>query len=183
MTMDQAKALADFLNSLHVAAPDEAPRNPFRSVPLRTRAKMVEERLSRLGTRTELVTRDIYRIWSAALEAPPADAPVWIHGDLHPCNLLLSDGALSGVVDWGDIAAGDPATDLAAFWMTVDDKELRHEAMGLYKRAGAAVRARAKGWALLFGSILLDTGLTDNPEFALIGERTFRNLAAEAASL
>ena len=40
--------------------------------------------------------------------------PVWLHGDLHPANVVVSDGTLSGVIDFGELCAGDPATDLAA---------------------------------------------------------------------
>ncbi len=39
---------------------------------------------------------------------------MWVHGDLHPANVVVSDGTLSGIVDFGDLFAGDPAWDLAA---------------------------------------------------------------------
>ncbi len=42
---------------------------------------------------------------------------MWIHGDLHPGNLLISGGRLSAVIDFGDLTAGDPATDLSVIWM------------------------------------------------------------------
>ena len=42
---------------------------------------------------------------------------MWVHGDLHPANVVVSDGTLSGVVDFGDMFAGDPAWDLAAAWV------------------------------------------------------------------
>ena len=38
--------------------------------------------------------------------------PLWLHGDLHPANLLVRDGRIGGVIDFGDLTAGDPATDL-----------------------------------------------------------------------
>ncbi|MGW7003402.1 phosphotransferase, partial [Streptomyces sp. NPDC054933] len=44
-------------------------------------------------------------------------APVWLHGDLHPANVVVLDGTLSGVIDFGDMCAGDPAVDLAAAWV------------------------------------------------------------------
>ncbi|AUA07924.1 Phosphotransferase enzyme family protein [Streptomyces malaysiensis subsp. malaysiensis] len=42
---------------------------------------------------------------------------MWVHGDLHPANVVVSDGTLSDVVDFGDLFAGDPAWDLAAPWV------------------------------------------------------------------
>ena len=58
------------------------------------------------------------RAWSAALAAPVYSGPPrWLHGDLHPANILVSHGRVSGVIDFGDITAGDPATDLAVAWM------------------------------------------------------------------
>jgi aminoglycoside phosphotransferase (APT) family kinase protein len=43
--------------------------------------------------------------------------PIWLHGDLHPFNLVVNQGRLSAVIDFGDLCAGDPATDLAVAWM------------------------------------------------------------------
>ncbi|MCP2342258.1 phosphotransferase [Actinomadura rupiterrae] len=40
-----------------------------------------------------------------------------MHGDLHPANVVVSDGTLAGIVDFGDLLAGDPAWDLAAAWV------------------------------------------------------------------
>ena len=58
------------------------------------------------------------RAWVAALTAPGYDGPpVWLHGDLHPANILVNDGQVSGVIDFGDITAGDPASDLSVAWM------------------------------------------------------------------
>ena len=46
------------------------------------------------------------------------DGPaLWLHGDLHPHNVIVHEGAVAAVIDFGDITAGDPATDLAIAWM------------------------------------------------------------------
>jgi aminoglycoside phosphotransferase (APT) family kinase protein len=100
-----------------------------------------------------------------------------VHGDLHPRNLLVEQGAISGVIDWGDITSGDRATDLVAIWMLFDDPGARQEALAAYGDLSAATLARARGWALHLGAVLLDTGLVDNPRHAEIGERTLRRLA------
>jgi aminoglycoside phosphotransferase (APT) family kinase protein len=46
-----------------------------------------------------------------------AEPPVWVHGDLHPANILVQRGRISGVIDFGDLTAGDPAADLSVGWM------------------------------------------------------------------
>jgi len=140
----------------------------------------VEARLLRLRARTDLVTAGIYEIWRKALEAPSDAGATWIHGDPHPCNFLMERGKITGVIDWGDMAAGDPATDLAAIWLVLDDKVSREDARGLCEGADGNTWARAKGWAVLLGSVLLETGLTDDPKYARIGEMTFRRLAEDA---
>lgn len=48
---------------------------------------------------------------------PSKGPPLWLHDDLHPANVVVSDGTLSGVIDFGDMCVGDPADDLAAAWV------------------------------------------------------------------
>jgi aminoglycoside phosphotransferase (APT) family kinase protein len=76
---DQAVRLAGFLRALHVKAPDEAPFNPWRGVPLRDRAASVEERFQRLANRNVLITSSIRSTWRSALRARQDACPTWIH--------------------------------------------------------------------------------------------------------
>lgn len=168
----QAGPFAAFLRSLHRAAPADAPANPVRGVPLARREAAVEERLQRLSQKTDLITAQVRQIWERALLAPLDVPPTWLHGDLHPRNVLIDQGMIRGVIDWGDITAGDCATDLAAIWMLFADRAARDEALAAYGPISEATRQRAQGWAVLFGAMLLDTGLADNPRNARIGERT-----------
>ena len=111
-----AASLGGFLAALHAPAPPDAPANPNRGIPLAERAAAVTDNLSVLGG---LVDRGAAtRAWRAALATPAwGGAPVWVHGDLHPANILVRRGRISGVIDFGDITAGDPATDLSVAWM------------------------------------------------------------------
>lgn len=177
----QAPQFGAFLRLLHRPAPPDAPRNPVRGVPLSTRAHVAEERLARLARATDRITPAIRQIWRAALDAPIDVGPTWIHGDLHPQNLLVEGGALAGVIDWGDLAAGDRATDLAAIWMLLTTPQARRAALAAYGGGSPATLARARGWAVHLGATLLDTGLVDNPRHARIGERTLRHLAEDGA--
>ena len=174
LTADQAKPLARFLRALHVAAPADAPKNPSRGVPLEQRATTVEERMLRLAQKTSLITSTITKVWESALQAPPAELATWFHGDLHPQNVLVEDGQLSGVIDWADIAAGDSATDLASIWMLLPTVAARENAIVEYGSVSPATWSRALGWAINLGTLLLE--LVDNPRHAAIGELTLRRI-------
>ncbi len=167
---------AAFLSALHQDAPAEAPVNEVRGIPLVNRADGYLERVDRLHPKTDLLTDAVLRLWDDALAAPRATRPQWIHGDLHARNILVRDGKINAVIDWGDITAGDVATDLASFWMLFEDRQARDQGLRAYGASDAEI-ARAKGWALLFGVLLLDTGLVDFPAHVPMGERTLRNLA------
>ena len=68
--------------------------------------------------------------------------------DLHPANLLTADGNFCGVVDFGDMCAGDPACDLAACWMLLPDGAVGRFHQGYSPAADAATLRRARAWAL-----------------------------------
>ena len=96
-----AAALVAFLAALHQPAPTAAPVNPFRGVALAARAAVCEQRMASLAEWSNLVTPAVRQAWEAALAAALDGPPTWIHGDLHPLNLLVHGGALSAVIDWG----------------------------------------------------------------------------------
>ncbi|HEY6922682.1 MAG TPA: aminoglycoside phosphotransferase family protein [Steroidobacteraceae bacterium] len=173
----EATRLGEFLRALHTPAPAGAPLNPVRGVALEQRASTVEERMQRLAAMAvPIVTAEIYRIWEAALAAPLDVGPTWLHGDLHARNVLVDDGRLTGVIDWGDVTAGDRATDLAAVWMLFADAEARSRALVASGSVTQATYLRAKGWAVSFGVVLLDSGLVDHPRHAAMGEKTLRRV-------
>jgi aminoglycoside phosphotransferase (APT) family kinase protein len=179
---EQAVIFARFLRNLHQKAPEDAPKNRFRGVPLQQRQTMLSERIQRLATKTNLVTPEIADIWHQALDTPIDTEPTWLHGDLHPGNVLVSKGAIAGIIDWGDITSGDIATDLAAIWMLFDERDARDRIITEYRNISTATLKRAKGWAIVFGVILLDTGLIDNPRHAKMGERTLIRLLQDYQS-
>ena len=177
---DQAEVLTDFLRALHQHAPESAPANAFRGVPLAHRERATEDRVSRLRARTDRITRVISAIWRDALCATPTEDVVWLHGDLHPRNMLVENGRLNAIIDWGDVTAGDAATDLASFWMLFEERSTREAAIRFYSPDDATLR-RARGWAIVFAAALLDTGLVDDPRHEKIGHDTFRRLACDFA--
>jgi aminoglycoside phosphotransferase (APT) family kinase protein len=170
---EQVERLVAFLRALHYPAPPEAPRNPFRSVSLGERAARVSEQLER---REQHATLDpaIRRAWEAALRAPCDIGSTWIHGDLHARNVLVEGGEICGVIDWGDLAAGDRATDLAAVWILFATRRARESAIAASPEVSEATWARARGWAVIFGLVLAE--LRD-PRHARIGARTLQHIA------
>lgn len=170
--------LAEFLRSLHTPAPNNAPKNPFRGIPLIERAKSVNPFIDRVAAATELITPTIQQIWARSLTAPITTQSRWLHGDLHPHNILTTNGVLTGVIDWGDLTAGDVATDLAAIWMLLESSSERTAAVTAYGMDEATCW-RSQGWAITFATILLATGLVNNPAQAEIGHHTLRRLEAD----
>ena len=174
---DEAMRLAAFLSCLHETAPAAAPANPVRGVPLTTRAEAVGERMERLARVTDVVTPTVERVWRDALSAWPSAERRWLHGDLHPLNILVRRGRITGIIDWGDLTGGDVATDLAALWMLFDGSVLER-ALSAYGQIDADTRMRAMGWAVLFGVVLLDSGLVDHPRHAEVGRAILRRMDA-----
>jgi aminoglycoside phosphotransferase (APT) family kinase protein len=172
----EASRLAAFLRALHVPAPADAPRNAERATPLTSRAAAIAERMDRLALTTDAITDRIRDAWRESLAAPDGTRPTWIHGDLHARNVLTLEGTITGVIDWGDMTSGDPAIDLACLWMLLRDEAARAAARRAYGSNDAALWLRARGWAVLFGVMLLDTGLAGNARNALMGEQILQRI-------
>jgi len=175
---EEAGRLGAFLRSLHTLAPENAPHNPFRGIPLQMRSRQTQPILQQLQTETSFITPRIEQLWQDALSAPVSIEKRWLHGDLHPRNILVKDGAISGIIDWGDITSGDVATDLSAVWMLFSDVDAQRLAFAHYGASDVEI-VRSKGWAIAFAAFLLQTGLVDNPRNAAIGARILRHLQGQ----
>ncbi len=111
-----AVSLGTFLAALHVEAPPDAPANVVRGVPLSERTATVAQNLVAAGDAAD--REAVLALWEACVAAPKwSGPPVWVHGDLHPANILVHEGHVSGVIDFGDLTSGDPAADLSVAWM------------------------------------------------------------------
>lgn len=177
-----AQDLAEFLAALHQEAPPNAPINPLRGVPLGHRSVRFHEHLAALSGEMSLSHQHQFAaLWDDLVESPAWNRPpVWVHGDLHPANLLLERGRLGAVLDFGDLCAGDPATDLAVAWMLFGDAQRSQ----FREAAGPAAQCphtwqRALGWALALG-VACSANSADNPLIAGIGRRTLGEVLGEA---
>lgn len=174
-----AGELAEFFIQLHIPAPAEAPHNPVRGVPLAARDDVVRQRLA-----TDAIpeAKRLLALWEELVSVPPwSGPPLWLHGDPHPANLLLESATreLAAVLDFGDLTAGDPATDLAAGWLVFDEAGRAEFRSRLAPDENTW--ARARGWALVIGSALAAHS-DDNPAMAATGRHTLTEILTDPKS-
>jgi aminoglycoside phosphotransferase (APT) family kinase protein len=178
-----ARSLGGFLKALHTQAPATAPVNPVRGVPLEARNEAVAKNMAVLSKGCQIDCVRVQALWDSARATPRWDGPaLWIHGDLHPANILVHDGTISAVIDFGDVTSGDPATDLSVAWMLFDEAGDRDVFWQAYDPAATAdLKERAMGWALAL-SLVMMAHSADNPLMQAIGHRTHRTVVKDGHS-
>lgn len=118
-------------------------------------------------------------VWDQSVHSPVWDrAPVWIHGDLMPGNLLIEDGRLSAVIDFGGLGIGDPACDVMAGWTCVNPAQRREFRTAV--EVDDATWIRARGWALSVAAIALPYYRDTNRRLADIARRTLAAVLSDA---
>ncbi len=171
-----AAQLAAFLVALRGAgttgAPGPGEHSAHRGGPVSHWDDEVRAMLDRVHGRE----RDLAAgLWRDALAAPFTGEPAWCHGDVAAPNLLLRDGALGAVLDFGCAAVGDTACDTVLVWT-----QLHGEARAVFRRELAVDEgtwARGRGWALWKGLIMLTN---TPPGQAELGRHVLDELFAEA---
>ncbi|MEN5073019.1 phosphotransferase [Isoptericola cucumis] len=153
-----AETLAGFLRALHVTAPADAPVDPVRGAHPRDSTDGFEQFLGAVDPAAVGNLAAVRRVWADAAAAPAWEGPpVWVHGDLHPANVVVAEGTLAGVVDFGDLFAGDPALDLAAAWVLLPAGAAARF-FAAYAGADEATVRRARGLAALKSLFLMLMG-------------------------
>jgi len=125
--------------------PTPGPHNAFRGEPLARRDRSTRTSIAAL--RGSIDAEAALAVWEDALEAPEwKGVPVWHHGDLDVRNLLVTDGRLSGVIDFGCLGVGDPAWDVAVAWkmLPAADRDVFRAALAVDE----ATWVRARGCTL-----------------------------------
>jgi len=114
--------------------------------------------------------------WARLRTLPREDPDAMCHGDLIPPNLLVRDGRLAGVLDFGGFGAADPALDLVVAWHVLDDgpRELLRRALG----CGEVQWLRGAAWAFQQAMGLVWYYVETNPTMSAIGRRTLARIAS-----
>jgi aminoglycoside phosphotransferase (APT) family kinase protein len=166
--------LAEFVLTLHALDLPDGP-DSVRGSDLARFDEFTRENLRALEG--QLDTARAEALWDEALALPPwPHAPVWIHADLMPGNLLLDDGRLAAVIDWGGSGMGDPAVDLMVAWNVLEAGGRRRFRDAL--EYDDDTWARGRGWALWTGLGAQPYYRETFPEFAAAGRRTVLEVLA-----
>lgn len=170
---EAARDLGGFLAALGridaAAGPLAGRENHGRGVPLALLDKRVRNDVTALGA--EIDGAAILQAWEQALAASTHQGPgAWVHGDLHASNLLVRDGRIVGVLDFGLLGVGDPACDLFVAWSILDapSREVFREVMQIDEAAWL----RGRGWAIFNAIIALAFYLRTNPTLCSMSRRT-----------
>ncbi|WP_432535754.1 phosphotransferase [Kineococcus arenarius] len=165
-----ADTLAAFLRALHVPAPADAPADTGRGAHPKDCTDGFDCFFGSLDADAiGTDAADVRAVWDDAVAAPAWEGPpVWVHGDLHPANVVVAGGTLAGVVDFGDLFAGDPAVDLAAAWVLLPAGTAARF-FTAYGRADEATVRCARGLAALKSLFLFLMLMGQNGERGLPG--------------
>ncbi|KTC83779.1 aminoglycoside phosphotransferase family protein [Legionella brunensis] len=159
-----ATTLAEFLIALQqcdaTGGPLAGEHNFYRGGDLAVYEEETLEAIRVLGNKIN--TKSATAIWNAARASTWQNPPVWIHGDIATGNLLVNDGQLSAVIDFGQLGIGDPACDLAIAWTFFKGKS--RETFRQTLKFDPATWARARGWTL-WKALIVCAGLSGtNPD-------------------
>lgn len=171
-----ARDLAEFVLSLRRVDPADGPPS-YRSEPLTARDAAVRTAIAELDAGGVVDGAAATALWDKALQAPVwPGRPVWIHADLQPGNMLLADGRLGAVIDFGCAGLGDPAVDLIAAWYVLP--AAARPAFRAAVDADDAMWTRAGGWALSIALMELNYYRVTNPRMAAIAGHVVGELLA-----
>ena len=156
-----ARDLANFLTALHAIDAEDGPRpgahSFYRGGPLASCDAETRKAVAALGSSIDAAA--VLEVWDRSLASTWQRPPVWVHGDVSVGNLLMQRGQLCAVIDFGNLAVGDPACDLAMNW-TVFKVEAR-EAFRDELPLDADTWARGRGW-VLWKALILASGLASS---------------------
>jgi aminoglycoside phosphotransferase (APT) family kinase protein len=156
-----AMSLAQFLIALQSIdaknGPLAGPHSFYRGGSLSTYSAETREAIETLKGKIDVASA--IEVWEAALATSWQRPPVWVHGDISVGNLLVKEGNLCAVIDFGQLAIGDPACDLAIAWTL-----FKGESRAIFRKTLSlddGVWARSRGWALWKSLIYIVDGLTN----------------------
>lgn len=158
--VDLAKFLEAFQSIDSTEGPLSGLHSFYRGGSLMTYDAEVRQALIALEGKIDVETAT--KVWEAALATTWNGKPVWVHGDISAGNLLVQNGRLSAVIDFGQLAVGDPACDLAIAWTFFKGKSRKAFRDELPLDEGTWARGRA--WTL-WKSLMVAAGFTNPNNF------------------
>ncbi|WP_019215120.1 aminoglycoside phosphotransferase family protein [Legionella tunisiensis] len=168
-----AKELADFLNELHEIKLADGPLSR-RGVPLKELNEDTRQAISELEG--EINIQSVTSLWHRLSNSPAwHQAPVWIHGDFLPGNILVENNRLTAVIDFSDVGIGDPACDLVIAWSLLNSHS-RNVFRKNLKNIDDNTWERGRGWALSIALIMLPYYKNSNPVLASLARRMIENV-------
>ena len=174
-TVQLAHDLAAFIAALQLIDTSGAPRGTHRGGPLHLRDATTRVALAQLREETDIAA--VTNAWEAALAAPAwSKESVWLHGDILEGNLLIRDGRLAAVIDWGCACVGDPAFDFAIAWSLLAPVR---ESFRVASGVDDDTWARARGLALSQALIALPYYLYSSPPIAERSRLIIREVLAD----
>jgi aminoglycoside phosphotransferase (APT) family kinase protein len=166
-----ATTLAGFLNALRrvdaTGGPAPGEHNFYRGGPLGTYQEETLQAIDALANEVHVDT--VRRVWDDAVATSWDGEPVWFHGDVATGNLLLRDGRLAAVLDFGSSGVGDPACDMVIAWTLLAGPS--RAAFRAELDVDAATWSRGRGWALWKALITLVGHLEPDTPDALRTQR------------
>lgn len=143
-----AKSVALFINDLHTVDASDGPipglHNYFRGGDLLEYDKDTKTYVREVSA--DICVDSVLNVWNRALDSHWKRSPVWIHGDLEASNILMAEGKLTAVIDFGNCAVGDPACDLVMAWTFFD--EISRQTFQSNLNLDVDTWERGKAWAL-----------------------------------
>ena len=140
--------LATFLKELQAITDVEGPgpgqHNWYRGDHVSVYDARAREQIAKLADVID--SNSTLELWERACATKWSKEPIWIHGDFAVGNILIKDNKLSGVIDFGGTAMGDPACDLVIAWTYLSGKARDIFVSEIVLDEGTWLRARA--WAL-----------------------------------
>lgn len=159
-----------------------APWPGSRSGPLAAADASTRRRAEELRAQGGADVDALLAVWDAGRRAAPWEGqPVWVHGDLSDGNLLVRRGRLAGAIDWGGLAAGDPAVELMIAWgfFDADSRAVYRDALGF---VDDAMWLRGRAWATSAAIQALPYYRDTNPDIVARSWRTVRAVLADAGA-
>ena len=170
-----ARDLAAFVASLRAVDPTGPPSR--RGQPLSMQDRQTRDAIAAFGDELDAAT--VTALWDEASGLPPWEGtPMWLHGDLMPTNILLDQGRIVAVLDFGLAGVGDPAADMLPAWCLFSkaERSVYRDHVGMDE----STWLRGRGWALSVALQLVPYYAETAPRFAEIGRRMLTEVLQDA---